>query len=73
MKIFRILRAWLYVLLRIDRKIAKKRYLICTGCEHSKLARFQKANLEWLKCGICDCPIKSKVQDFKGSCPDGRW
>lgn len=47
--------------------LAKERIQVCNACE-------DKREMPFIHCGVCKCPLKSKVfSSVKGGCPSGKW
>ena len=81
MEITNILNGWQNFLSKseVTEKLAKQRYLKCSGCEHAKhgiLTAFIKDELTEIQgcyCDLCKCPLSAKIRSEKEVCQINKW
>lgn len=61
--LFRIIRAWWYLITGENRGLMQSRLKICQTCEFRK----------WIICGDCTCELHAKGSDPEEKCPQGKW
>lgn len=66
-KLQHIIRGNWYNLWRVNQKLYKERRKICDVCEHKK-----KLDGIWV-CGICYCPLQSKLRVPEEECHANKW
>ena len=58
----------------------KRRAEICRGCDKAVLGTFEKfmpdaslKEVQGLKCGVCNCPLSTKIRSKNEKCPLNKW
>lgn len=58
----------------------KKRASICAKCPKAVIGTYEKLmpdyslkEIKGMKCGICDCPLSTKIRSKNEKCPLGKW
>jgi hypothetical protein len=54
-------------------EIVAKRLDVCRGCEYLTRGHVVIPQMEFLKCSLCGCPVKSKTLLTRSTCPKGYW
>jgi hypothetical protein len=82
-KVNEILTGWKKYLFEespLDDKIANKRAKICSECPEAKkgiytaiLPDYSFAEIQGYYCGICKCPLSTKVRSKDSNCPKNKW
>lgn len=64
----------------LDDKTASQRASTCSECEHAKkgmhtaiLPDYSFAEIRGHYCGICKCPLSTKVRSENAQCPLNKW
>jgi len=64
----------------LDDKIANQRAKICAECSHAKkgihtaiLPDYSFSKIQGHYCGICKCPLSTKVRSVESVCPENKW
>lgn len=68
MKLYRIVRAYLRVILFRLSDEEKVREDICWSCP-----KLDNDKIYGYHCGVCGCPLFAKIRDVDEGCPLGKW
>ena len=60
--------------------LEKERAKVCEQCKEAKVGTYEKfmpdnllKEIQGLKCGICKCPLSTKLRSKQENCPLGKW
>lgn len=79
-QIYNIAKGWGQYFKGTVSALEKERATVCEQCPEATVGTYEKfmpdkslKEIQGLKCGVCKCPLSTKLRTKNENCPLGKW